>query len=109
MHRVTGTCTRVLRRAGVAAGPLRALALRRAVADQSGLSAHARADNLRGAFVVRRRTVPVLARSTVVIVDDVATTGATLGEAARALSPVAARVAGCAVVAGTTRWAAAGT
>jgi predicted amidophosphoribosyltransferase len=56
------------------------LFLRRDVVDQVGLSAVQRLANLDGAFGVRR-----VINGTVVIVDDVITTGATLSSAARAL------------------------
>jgi predicted amidophosphoribosyltransferase len=70
----------------------------RAVADQSGLSSAARADNLRGALRARST-----GQRRVVIVDDVVTTGATLVEAARALTAADNEVLGAAVVAATTR------
>jgi len=56
------------------------LFLRRQVVDQVGLSATQRHANLEGAFGVRRTM-----QGTVVIVDDVVTTGATLNSAAKAL------------------------
>lgn len=56
------------------------LFLRREVVDQVGLTAMQRRENLSGAFGVRRGV-----NGTVVIVDDVITTGATLNSAARAL------------------------
>jgi ComF family protein len=56
------------------------LYLRRQVLDQVGLSAAQRHDNLEGAFGTRRAMY-----GTVVIVDDVITTGATLNSAAKAL------------------------
>lgn len=71
----------------------------RAVADQSGLTTAGRAANLRGALRARRP----LHGLTVVVVDDVVTTGATLVEAARALRAGGAEVRGCAVVAATVR------
>jgi ComF family protein len=54
--------------------------LRRQVLDQVGLSAVQRNANLKGAFGVHR-----VMHGTVVIVDDVVTTGATLNNAAKAL------------------------
>jgi ComF family protein len=56
------------------------LFLRRCVEDQVGLSAAERHANLEGAFGVRRAL-----HGTVLLVDDVVTTGATLNSAARAL------------------------
>lgn len=56
------------------------LFLRRHVVDQVGLSAIHRHANLEGAFGVRRAV-----HGTVVVVDDVVTTGATLNNAAKAL------------------------
>lgn len=56
------------------------LFLRRVVADQVGLTALQRQENLESAFGVRQTI-----NGTVVIVDDVITTGATMNSAARAL------------------------
>jgi predicted amidophosphoribosyltransferase len=72
----------------------------RALGDQSGLGAQARADNLAGAFGVRRDLPPELV---VVVVDDVVTTGASLVEATRALTAAGAHVRGAATVAATVR------
>lgn len=62
------------------------LFLRRSVVDQVGLSAAQRHANLEGAFGVH---TPI--NGTVVIVDDVVTTGATLNSAARALKMAGAQ------------------
>jgi predicted amidophosphoribosyltransferase len=76
-----------LRREGARAEVLRALRHGRAVADQVGLGVAARAANLAGAMRVTGAGQRALARgpSVVVLVDDVCTSGATLGEAARAV------------------------
>ncbi|MFA7761133.1 ComF family protein [Streptomyces sp. NRRL S-448] len=74
-----------LRRSGVPARVAPVLGLRRAVADQAGLGARQRRENLTGALAVRRggrRLTAGAAR--IVLVDDLITTGATLVEAARA-------------------------
>ena len=74
---------------------------RRAVADQSGLDVDERRANLGGALGVRR---PQSVRGRrVVVVDDIVTTGATAGEAARALMNAGALVIGVASVAATLR------
>ena len=57
-----------------------ALTFRRNVSDQIGLSAKARTANLAGAFVAQRR-VP----ASLVLLDDVVTTGASMVNAAQAL------------------------
>ncbi len=91
-----------LARAAAGASGLRAAPLLvplRAVADQAGLDAAARAANVGGALAVRDR----LDGLAVVVVDDVVTTGATLVEAARALRDGGARVRGAAVVAAVVR------
>lgn len=72
--------------------PLDTASLRRVrcTADQAGLSRALRRQNVRAAFAVRTSSLPA---ARVLLIDDVRTTGATLGEAARALLE-----AGCAEV-----------
>jgi len=67
--------------------PIERLALRRRVhtQPQSGLSSNARARNVAGAFDVRARHRHRVADRRVLLFDDIATTGATLASATRAL------------------------
>ncbi|QEU83036.1 ComF family protein [Streptomyces subrutilus] len=74
-----------LRRAGVPARVAPVLALRRAVADQAALGARERRENLAGALAVCRDGPRLTAGASIVLVDDLITTGATLAEAARAV------------------------
>ncbi|MEU8570116.1 phosphoribosyltransferase family protein [Streptomyces pathocidini] len=90
-----------LRWEGQAARVLPVLRQRRAVADQSGLTARQRLDNLTGALAVPVDGAGVLGAAPAVLVDDVMTTGASLAEAARALRAAGGRVVGAAVVAAT--------
>jgi predicted amidophosphoribosyltransferase len=75
-----------------------ALTQARRVADQAGLGATARQENLAGAFRLRK---PISALA--VIVDDLVTTGSSLTEAARALRAAGIIVLGAATVAATVR------
>lgn len=79
-----------LRRAGVPARVVAVLRQRRAVADQSGLDARRRWDNLGGALAVAPGGARLLCGGPVVLVDDLVTTGASLAEAARAVRAVRA-------------------
>lgn len=67
------------------------LELTRKVRDQSGLHAKARAVNMEGAFALKVGAYP---RGNLILVDDVVTTGATLREAARALTSQGLHVLG---------------
>ncbi|MFJ4552488.1 ComF family protein [Streptomyces sp. NPDC088817] len=75
-----------LRRSGTPARALPVLRQRRAVADQSGLSSGQRLENLAGALEAAAGGVRLLLSGPVVLVDDVMTTGASLTEAARAVT-----------------------
>jgi ComF family protein len=74
------------------------LFLRRRVVDQVGLSAAQRQSNLSGAFGVRR-----VISGTVVLADDVITTGATMNTAARALKYAGAQRVLALALCGTPR------
>ncbi|MGA5271847.1 ComF family protein [Streptomyces lydicamycinicus] len=88
-----------LRREGRGARVLAVLRQRRVVADQAGLSARQRLANVAGALEVRAGAARLLTAQPAVLVDDLVTTGATLAEAARAVTAAGGRVAGAAVVA----------
>jgi predicted amidophosphoribosyltransferase len=75
---------------------------RAAVRDQSGLDARQRAQNLAHALGTTDR-LAARPGDSVIIVDDVVTTGATLAEAARALAESGVVVTGAATVVATTR------
>ena len=75
----------------------------REVRDSAALSASERAANLHGALAVPPALVERLRGRSVVIIDDVVTTGATLSESARALRAGGAVVSSAAVIAATRR------
>jgi ComF family protein len=76
-----------------------ALTQRRRVADQAGLGAAARHENLAGAFRLGRP----ISIGAAVLVDDLVTTGSSLTEAARVLRAARIPVLGAATVAATVR------
>jgi predicted amidophosphoribosyltransferase len=92
---------------GLEVAVARLLATRRGVADQAGLTAQERADNLAGSLRRRPRELTRLAqwrpRIRVVVCDDVITTGATVREAQRALEVIGLPVTAVATVAATAR------
>ncbi|MBA3309723.1 MAG: ComF family protein [Nocardioidaceae bacterium] len=99
--RMSRECGRALRSAGVPARVDPLLRVVRPVSDQAGLSVGGRSHNLSGAFAVRGRSK--MAGRSVIVVDDIITTGATAAEAVRALRSAGADVLGVAVVAATQR------
>nr|WP_280716776.1 phosphoribosyltransferase family protein [Kitasatospora sp. MAP5-34] len=107
MLRLTRAAARELGRHGRPATVAPVLRHRRTVADQSGLSASERHDNLRGALRVPARSAARLAARArgrpLILVDDLVTTGASLAEAARALHAVGCPPLAAATVAATGR------
>jgi predicted amidophosphoribosyltransferase len=102
-RRLARRAAAVLRRAGVPVRVVPALRGARGLADQAGLDAADRAANLAGALRVVAGGDRLVAARSVVVVDDVVTTGATLAECARALRAAGAVVVGAATVAATSR------
>ena len=70
---------------------LRALRRTRRTATQTELAEAQRHKNVRGAFAVRRRARARVRGATLVLIDDVSTTGATLDACARALVDAGAK------------------
>jgi predicted amidophosphoribosyltransferase len=104
MLRIARRAACVLRASGRPTTVLPALAVGRTVSDQAGLGAVARAHNLAGAHRIRPRALARLqGGATVVLVDDLVTTGASLAEASRALHEVGLPPLAAAVVAATAR------
>lgn len=87
----------LIRRAGIE--PQRVLSVVGRPLDQRALGARDRATNMRGAMRARRAGHGAEA----VVVDDVLTTGATIDEAARALTEAGFRVVAAVVLAATPR------
>jgi ComF family protein len=80
------------------------LVRRRETMSQTGLTRHQRQTNLRGAFAVVRRER--IRERTILLIDDVITTGATAGECARVLLRAGAKGVCVATVARATKEAA---
>jgi predicted amidophosphoribosyltransferase len=91
------------RRQGLSVRLIPLLRLHRAVADMAGLDAPSRAANLAGALVVPAAHHRLVRDQSVILLDDVVTTGATLAEAARAVRAAGGRVPAAAVIAATRR------
>lgn len=72
-------------------------------AAQKSLSAVARRANLRGSLMVPKRKLSHVQGLNCLLVDDVLTTGATLAEAARAVSAAGGNVIGAVVIAAVSR------
>ena len=102
-----------LTRAGLEVVVALPLVITRTVADQSGLGAAQRWGNVVGSMGIDEATLGELGSPadrdgsrprTVVLVDDVVTTGATLTEAVRALRAVGVIDIRAATIAATRRW-----
>lgn len=103
MLRLARCAARELSRSGLACRVGPALRPVRRVADQAGLGAAARHRNLHGALTVPARLHPRLADRQIILVDDLVTTGASLTEAARALTAAGAPPLAAATIAATAR------
>ncbi|UKA68874.1 ComF family protein [Arthrobacter sp. FW306-05-C] len=77
------------------------LVSREALGGQKGLGRGARSQRVRGSMQVRSTVREKVAGRPCILIDDVLTTGATLGEAARALHLAGAQVRGAVVLAAT--------
>ena len=77
------------------------LVSRKALAGQKGLGRGARSRRVRGSMQVKFRVRAKVTGRPCILIDDVLTTGATLGEAARALHLAGAQVRGAVVLAAT--------
>lgn len=109
VHRLARHACDSLRRTGpwsCAEGPVSVLPLLELAVDpgrSAGRSAQAR-QRVHGAFAARPGLAGMLPPGcTIIIVDDVVTTGATMAEASRALAEAGVKVSGMAAVAGTPR------
>lgn len=81
--RIAAQASTALRSQGFEVKSYRLLTHRRRVRDQSGLTARERDSNMAGAFALTAAPPPC----SLIVVDDVVTTGASMREAFRLLSP----------------------
>ncbi|WAP56410.1 ComF family protein [Streptomyces sp. S465] len=98
-RRIALAAAGVLRDGGRPARVPAVLRQRRRVTDQSGLDARQRRANVTGALGAVPGSGRLLVQGPVVLVDDLMTTGASLAEAARAVTVAGGLVIGAAVVA----------
>ncbi|MFE1937552.1 ComF family protein [Streptomyces sp. NPDC059474] len=98
-RRIALAAAGVLRGGGRPARVPAVLRQRRRVSDQSGLDARQRRANVTGALGAVPGSGRLLGAGPVVLVDDLMTTGASLAEAARAVTAAGGLVIGAAVVA----------
>jgi predicted amidophosphoribosyltransferase len=107
MLRIVRAAAHCLRLEGRPVAVRRLLGVHAAVRDQAGLDAGQRAANLAGSMVVRGQARARLARAgvpvSIVVCDDVLTTGATAREAQRALEDSGLRVRAVVTVAATRK------
>ncbi|GIH22090.1 hypothetical protein Aph01nite_04000 [Acrocarpospora phusangensis] len=103
VRRMAAAAVRELRARGRPVTLAPVLRPRRRVADQAGLSAPERAENLAGGFVVPEGRPRASGRVLAVLVDDVVTTGATLAAAAEALRAAGAQAPLAVTVAATRK------
>ena len=107
MLRVSRVAAGLLRRGGNEVQVARLLEQHAAVADQAGLGSEQRAANLSGSMrvrpVVRARLARLDVPLSLVLCDDVVTTGATAREAQRALEQSGLRIRAVVTVAATRR------
>ena len=79
------------------------LVRKRPTVSQTGMTAHQRRENVRGAFVLRKRGLDIVKGRNVVLIDDVMTTGATAAECTRVLLRAGAKQVLVATAARVTR------
>jgi len=101
--RLARRAARTVRRWGRDVEVLPVVRVARGLADQAGLDARERAANLDGALAVPDRLARLVDGRTVVVADDVITTGASINETTRVLRGAGADVVSAAVVAATRR------